>query len=208
MSYAADVIIILIAFAVFGYSHSLLASNKLKKAAAEKFGSLIAFYRLIYNFISFLSLYILYLLLPRPDLVIYDLPYPWDLIIIIPQILALAGVIWSAKYFSLWEFAGISQVKRWIEGNYDQDDLDEKLSFRVEGPYKLSRHPVYFFAIMFLLFRPSMDLFYLTIFILFTAYFYIGSVYEEKKLIEQFGEEYIQYQKNVPRIIPFKLKFR
>jgi methanethiol S-methyltransferase len=204
MSYAADVLIILIAFAAFGYSHSLLASNKLKKVLAGKFGSLIAFYRLIYNFISFISLYILYQLLPQPDLLIYDLPNPWDILILIPQILSLAGIIWSARYFSLLEFTGISQIMRWLEGKYDITDLDEISTFRTDGPYRISRHPVYLFAILFLLFRPAMDLFYLTIFILITVYFYIGSVYEEKKLTEMFGEDYIKYQQKVPRIFPLK----
>jgi methanethiol S-methyltransferase len=204
MNYAADVIIIILAFAVFGYTHSLLASKKLKQLAADKFGSLIAFYRLIYNLISLLSFYILYILLPRPDLQIYDLPYPWDFIILIPQFLSIAGIIWSAKYFSLWEFAGISQVKRWLEGSYNTNELDEKFTFRAEGPYRFSRHPVYFFSITFLLFRPEMDLFYLTFFLCITAYFYAGSVYEEKKLIETLGEEYIAYRKKVPRIIPVK----
>jgi methanethiol S-methyltransferase len=203
MSYAADVIIILIAFALFGYTHSLLASNKLKRIAAAKFGSLIAFYRLIYNFISFISLYILYLLLPQPNLLIYDLPNPWDLIILIPQILSIIGIVWSARYFNLWEFIGFSQIKRWIEGSYDIKELDEKYSFRIDGPYKLTRHPVYLFSITFLLFRPAMDLFYLVIFILIVVYFYIGSVYEEKKLTELFGEDYSRYKEEVPRIIPF-----
>jgi methanethiol S-methyltransferase len=204
MSYLADVIIIIVTFALFGYSHSLLASNKLKKIAAAKFGSLIAFYRLVYNILSLLSLYILYLVLPRPDLMIYDLPYPWDLIILIPQLLSLIGIIWSARYFSLLEFSGISQVVRWINGNYNTEDLDEKLTFRVEGPYKISRHPVYLFAILFLLFRPAMDLFYLTVFISVTAYFYLGSFYEEKKLTTRFSEDYLNYKKRVPRIFPFK----
>jgi methanethiol S-methyltransferase len=204
MSYAADVIIILIAFALFGYSHSLLASGRLKKMAAARFGSLIAFYRLIYNFISLLILYIFFQVLPRPDLVIYDLSYPWDIVVLIPQFLSLAGIIWSARYFSLWEFAGISQIRRWAEGRYNTDDLDEALTFRAEGPYRISRHPVYFFAIIFLLSRPSMDLFYLTIFISLTAYFYVGSVYEERKLIERFGEEYLSYKEKVPRIFPLK----
>jgi methanethiol S-methyltransferase len=53
-----------------------------------------------------------------------------------------------------------------------------------------------------------MDLFYLTIFILITLYFYIGSFYEEKKLREMFGEEYSAYQEKVPRIFPLKFHNR
>jgi len=208
MSYAADVIIIIFAFAVFGYTHSLLASVKIKRIIADKMGSLIAFYRLIYNFLALISFYILYEILPKPDLQIYDLPYPWDFIIIIPQVLSLLGILWSSRYFSLWEFAGIAQIKRWLEGNYNEKELDESFTFRAEGPYRFSRHPVYFFAIMFLLFRPEMNLFYLTFFICITAYFYIGSVYEEKKLVEILGETYIRYREQVPRIFPMKFNLK
>jgi protein-S-isoprenylcysteine O-methyltransferase Ste14 len=78
------------------------------------------------------------------------------------------------------------------------------MTLKIEGPYKYMRHPVYFFSILFLIFRPYMDLTYLTLVICLIAYFYIGSYYEEKKLIEVFGDEYKVYQKNVPRIFPLK----
>ena len=34
------------------------------------------------------------------------------------------------------------------------------------------------------------------------AYFYIGSIPEEQKLIEEFGDAYRRYQDVVPRLIP------
>jgi len=51
-----------------------------------------------------------------------------------------------------------------------------------------------------------MSLFYLTLFICIVIYFYIGSIYEEKKLVEKFGSEYRNYQEKVGRIFPFKSK--
>jgi len=47
-------------------------------------------------------------------------------------------------------------------------------------------------------------LFYLTFFICIVAYFYIGSYYEEKKLVRLFGDVYENYRKEVPRIFPVK----
>jgi protein-S-isoprenylcysteine O-methyltransferase Ste14 len=35
------------------------------------------------------------------------------------------------------------------------------------------------------------------------VYFYVGSFYEERKLVDKFGDEYLLYQKKVPRIFPF-----
>lgn len=204
MNLVFDVLIIIFLFAVFGYIHSFLASIKVKLWIRKKFGDLIAFYRLFYNIFGLLSLYVIYLLSPKPHLTIYDLPNPYDLIILVPQFLSLAGVFWVFKYICFREFLGIDQAKRYFENKYSTE-LDEEYTLRIEGPYRYTRHPIYFFSITFLLFRPTMDLFYLTFFICIVAYFYVGSYYEEKKLVKQFGEVYEEYRKEVPRIFPIKL---
>ena len=205
ISYVLDVLIIILLFFVFGYTHSLFASNKFKRLFIPKLGNKIAFYRLGYNIISLFILYFFYEISPKPDIVIYDLPSPYGIIILIPQFLSLAGLLWCFKYFSGKEFLGIKQIERYSNGDYHADELDEKLTLKISGPYKFSRHPVYLFSILFLLFRPIMDLFYITVFICAVAYFYIGSIYEERKLIENFGEIYREYQNQVPRIFPTKL---
>ena len=204
MDLVFDVLIIVVLFAVFGYIHSLLASERIKFQFKKSFGDLIAFYRLLYNLSAIVFLYLIYLISPKPHIKIYDFQNPYDIIILIPQFLSLAGIIWAFRYICFKEFLGLDQINRFFEKRYTTE-LDEEFTLRIEGPYKYSRHPVYFFSITFLLFRPTMDLFYLTFFICIVAYFYIGSYYEEKKLVRQFGEIYEDYRKEVPRIIPFKL---
>jgi len=204
MEPVVDVLIIIFLFIVFGYTHSLLAFEKVKIQFKKKFGGLIAFYRILYNLFSVISIYIIYELSPKPHITIYDLQNPFDLIILIPQFLSLAGVFWVFRYICIREFLGLDQIKRFIEKRYITE-LDEEFTLRIEGPYRYSRHPVYFFSIIFLLFRPVMDLFYLTFFICIVVYFYIGSYYEERKLVRQFGEVYKNYKKEVPRIFPVKL---
>jgi len=182
-----------------------LASNKVKKAFQNKFGNLIAYYRIGYNIISAIMLITIYLYLPLINITLYDLPNPYDLIILFVQLLSLVGFVWSARYFSSGEFIGLSQIKRLRNGSYNSEDLDEYSTFRIEGPYKYSRHPVYFFTIMFLVMRPVMGLTYFIIVVIFVVYFYIGSVFEETRLVEKFGTIYTEYQKTVPRIIPVKV---
>lgn len=204
MNYVYDVLIIVLLFILFAFLHSLLASVKVKKYIKEKFDGLIAYYRLGYNIFSLISLYIIYEISPKPHLIIYDLKNPFDLIILVPQLLALIGIIWSARYICVKEFLGINQIKRAINSEYNSE-LDEDMTLTIGGPYRVMRHPIYFFSIVFLLFRPVMDLFYLTFFICVVIYFYIGAYFEEKKLVNYFGDVYVNYKKMVPGIIPYKI---
>ncbi|MCX6151150.1 MAG: isoprenylcysteine carboxylmethyltransferase family protein [Ignavibacteriales bacterium] len=197
-----NVFIIILLFALFGYSHSYLASVKIKQKLAAKFGNNIAFYRFAYNIISIFSFYLIYELSPKPDVIIYDLNYPFDIIIFVLQILSFAGLVWTISDIDGKEFLGISQIFRWRKNNYSENDLDEISVLKTNGSYKYSRHPIYLFSILFLLFRPTMSLFYLVFFICIVIYFYVGSYYEEKKLLEKFGTEYYEYKRSVPRIFP------
>lgn len=199
---AADVLIILFSFTVFALIHSLTATNKVKKFLTERYGKLIAFYRMAYVFFSLITFYILYNEIPHPILTIYDLPYPFDFIVLIPQFLSLIGILWTLKYFDIREFLGINQIFRWFNKEYNVNELDEKMTFNFNGPYKICRHPLYLFSIIFLICRAEMDLFYLTLLISIIVYFYIGSFFEEKRLVEKFGDEYLKYQDSVPRILP------
>lgn len=199
----ADILIIVFLFFLFSVSHTWMASLKVKKNLAEKLGNRIAFYRLFYNLSSLLLFAFFFIVSPRPDVIIYDLHYPYDIITFALQVLSFFGLIWSVSQTDLKEFAGLSQVIRFINGKYRTEDLDEKQIFRKSGAFRFVRHPVYLFSILFLGLRPSMDLFYFVMFACIVIYFYVGSIYEERKLVQIFGDEYREYQKSVPRLIPF-----
>lgn len=201
-----EVILIILLFALFAFSHTWLASIKTKRALAEKLGNKIAFYRLFYNASSILFFLAFYIVSPKPDIIVYDLRFPFDIITFVLQVLSLIGLFWASHGVDWKEFIGISQVQRYINGKYDVNDLDEKQIFRVIGAFKFVRHPIYLFSILFLGFRPTMTLFYFTMYVCIIVYFYIGSIYEERKLIEMFGDEYREYQNSVPRILPVKFK--
>lgn len=202
MSIAADVLIIVCLFSLFSYTHTLLASTKIKIRLREKVKEGIAFYRLFYNISSIITFIIFYTLSPKPDVVIYDLEFPVDIIVFILQVAALAGFFIAGAQTDIKEFLGISQIIRYSRNSYDIREMDEKQILITNGMYKYSRHPVYFFSILFLSLRPAMDLFYLTFLLCMICYFYIGSFYEEKKLIRNFGDKYLEYKKSVPRIFP------
>jgi len=197
-----DIILIVLLYSFFAVSHSFLALSKIKKTIAEKIGAKIAFYRLFYNITSFIFLLALYIIAPRPDIIVYDLQFPFDIITFVLQILSLCGLIWAGKSVNWEEFLGFTQIKRYLIYEYNVEDLDEKPTLNITGAFKFVRHPIYFFSILFLGLRPTMNLFYLIVFICTVIYFYIGSFYEEKKLIGIFGNEYLEYKERVSRLFP------
>lgn len=200
-----DILVITIIFALFSFSHTFLASTKTKKKLATKLGDKIAFYRLFYNISSIILFLFVYVIIPKPSAIIYDLQFPFDLVIFVVQIVSIFGLLWGISKVNLREFLGLAQIQRYSENRYNINELDEKLEFIIEGPFKYSRHPIYLFTILFLALRPTMDLFYLVFFLNILLYFYIGSYFEERKLVEIFGERYINYQKSVPRMFSFKV---
>ncbi|MBI9071824.1 MAG: isoprenylcysteine carboxylmethyltransferase family protein [Melioribacteraceae bacterium] len=202
MIYLFDIVIIISLFFGFGIIHIILASTRVKIWVTNLFDVKIAFYRIFYNISSIILLIIVYSISPKPDLIIYDLSFPFDIVIFGLQILSLSGFVWTLKFIDGKEFLGTSQIKRWLNGAYDKTDLDESSEFITDGSYKYSRHPIYFFSILFLGLRPVMDLFYLTMFCSFIIYCYVGSYFEEQRLINKFGEQYLEYQSRVPRIFP------
>ncbi len=197
-----DALIITSLFLIFGISHSILASHKFKLALTKKLGNKIAFYRMSYNVSSILVFLFIYKVSPKPNYIIYDLSFPFDIIIVIFQIASGIILLWTSKFINMREFLGLTQIKRFYDGTYSNGDLDEKLELRIEGPFKYSRHPIYLFSSLFLILRPTMDFFYLIFLINMLLYFYIGSYFEEKKLVTIFGDRYRQYQKDVPKIFP------
>lgn len=76
--------------------------------------------------------------------------------------------------------------------------------FTTMGILRSVRHPIYsgtiLIAIGYWLFDPTVPTTVSVICIL--AYLPIGIYLEERKLIKQFGEQYIQYKREVPALIP------
>ena len=71
------------------------------------------------------------------------------------------------------------------------------------GVMGITRHPWYFASILFIWAR-QMDVSAILVNVILTSYLIIGAHLEEKKLIGEFGEKYLAYQKRVSMLIPYK----
>ena len=69
-----------------------------------------------------------------------------------------------------------------------------------EGAFKIVRHPVYLGSILtylgFLMF--SMSVLAAVVWLIIISFYYFISAYEEKLLLQKFGDEYKNYMKEVP----------
>ena len=70
------------------------------------------------------------------------------------------------------------------------------------GPYRWVRHPLYTCALILIWLASPMTWNILALNLGISAYLWIGSIFEERKLVQQFGQMYKDYRKHTPRIIP------
>jgi len=140
---------------------------------------------------------------PLPQ-VIYDLKGGWGE----PVMYALYGFGWfvglsSTFLIDHFDLFGLKQGWYHWKGRYD-------FRYRFQTPlfYRLVRHPIYTGWLMIHWFTPVMTLGHLLLAVVITAYIYIAIQYEERDLLDQFGEQYQQYAEVTPKLIPLVKKKR
>jgi protein-S-isoprenylcysteine O-methyltransferase Ste14 len=117
----------------------------------------------------------------------------------------LRGVFCFSLLGMLWGF--------WSLGKFDAFGLDSlRNSVRgvtastgrllVRGPYRWVRHPLYFFCLLMIWSCPDLTPDRLLFNVLCTAWIIVGTLLEERDLVESFGEEYRVYQSRVPMLLP------
>lgn len=100
----------------------------------------------------------------------------------------------SAGVIDALELAGIRQAMGW----------PTVPTFKVIGPYHLVRHPIYLGWIVITFGTPTMTATTLTFAIISTLYLAVAIPFEERSLVETFGDEYRAYQARVRwRMVPW-----
>lgn len=76
--------------------------------------------------------------------------------------------------------------------------------FREHGLFKLVRHPIYLGFFLIILFAPFWNLDKIILLSLWGTYCLLGPFFKEKRLINAYGEKYLEYRKRVPYFIPWR----
>ncbi len=186
----------------FSLIHSIGSTDTVKEKVRRYWPRFFAWYRLAYNLVS-LFLLVLWYFLPKPQGYLYQLASPFSLVFYAVQLACVIGFLLALSDFSGGEFLGVRQVIRFLKER-KVPQRDENYDLNTGGMYRICRHPLYFFSIGFFLFIPEMSVSSALITLWLIFYFYIGSVFEEKRLIKIFGKEYMEYRRSVSRIFPWK----
>ncbi len=117
------------------------------------------------------------------------------------QLIGLIGAGVTLYQTDVWRFMGIRQAVHYLQGEPTEFDQGPLI---ISGLYAWMRHPLYTFSLLLLWATPVMTLPSLALAIGATLYFWLGSIYEELKLVAEFGDAYREYQKQVYRLLPLK----
>jgi protein-S-isoprenylcysteine O-methyltransferase Ste14 len=116
------------------------------------------------------------------------------------QACVLALLFWTP--WDIREFLGIRQWRRHRDGVPKEPERGVRLF--TGKAHRIVRHPLYLGISVILAFHPvqSRNTFLSTVLVI--LYFFVGTFFEERRMIRIFGEEYRNYQQRVPRFLPIR----
>lgn len=195
-----NAVYLILAIAIWGIVHSILASLSAKEYFRGTLGAdFMRFYRLGYNIFSVLSfLPIVYFMITLPDQPLYSMPVPWSILMLAGQAVSALLLMVGLLQTDVLSFMGLRQL-------FTSEEQASRLV--ISGLYRYMRHPLYTFGLLFIWLTPEVTVNSFTVYIALTIYLLIGAYFEERKLLHEFGPAYADYKRVTPMLIP-GLKFR
>jgi protein-S-isoprenylcysteine O-methyltransferase Ste14 len=122
----------------------------------------------------------------------FSVPYPYNCFGLLAIALGFILVVWAN--YTLLIVGKIGLIAR--------EPFQTPSTLVIEGPYKFSRNPIYLSVIIMLIglaiLAGSLSILIIAI-VFFIIFWKLFVSWEEKKLEEVFGEEYLEYKKRVRR---------
>jgi len=96
-----------------------------------------------------------------------------------------------------FDLFGLAQVWRHVKGKEYRPP-----QFRTPSLYRLVRHPLYVGWLVIFWAAPTMTVAHLVFAFMTTAYILIAIRFEERDLAEAFGDDYVDYRRRTPMLVP------
>ena len=136
-------------------------------------------------------------------------PHTWVALHGIPRLLVHAvfllsftGFNWGARALGPFDMFGASPILRRLRG----EDPPPPMPFKVRGPYRWVRHPLYFFCLLMIWSCPELTPDRLLYNVLWSGWIIVGTLLEERDLVASFGKAYRNYQSSVPMLVPRRIR--
>jgi protein-S-isoprenylcysteine O-methyltransferase Ste14 len=192
---------VIVAWGAFALFHSVTVSEPYERWARRVMGAprFRAYHRLLFTLYSAAATAAVVLYVRAlPDIPFYRIDGWVRFLFHGVQILGAGLLLWTP--WDMKEFVGLRQWERHRKREEDAQERNERL-FTGKG-YGLVRHPLYLGCSLLLAFHPVQTRNSAATAAAVIAYFYIGTFFEERRLVRQFGETYREYQQRVPRFFP------
>ncbi len=192
-----NALVLMLAWGGYGALHSLLAAESCKRLVQRRWPRVQRAYRIAYNLLA------LALLIPPFWLLLawrsspswsWSWPGPLGWLADGLALAAIAGFVYTSRGYDSAEFLGLRQ---WRGGAQAR----ELPPLQVTGPHRFVRHPWYFLGLV-ILWTRHMDPALFSTAVALSAYLWIGSLLEEKKLLTLYGTAYARYRERVPGLLP------
>jgi len=194
-------------FLAFALIHSITVTMWFKDLCRRAFGETFmrVWYRFLYTSISAITTFAaVYFISQVPDRVLWQGSLWFRLIMHAIQIAGIVFGVQAFQYLDKWEFLGFRQVWRYLARNEVAGSLEglTQKELVTTGVYGIVRHPLYMAGIVIFTFSPHITVNGLTITVLADLYFIFGMFIEERRFVRIFGNQYREYMKKVPRMVP------
>lgn len=200
-------VVLVLLWGMWCFLHSFMIDPSVIGFVQKRFKKAHRYYRIVYNVTALATLFpvLVYAFSIRGPLV-----FRWEGLLRILQgllvISALVLFIGGARRYDLARFIGIRQMRE------DREDdecgvLTEDCRLDTGGMLSMVRHPWYAGGIL-IVWSGNLDTTAILTNLVITVYFLIGALLEEKKLVAEFGDEYIVYRRRVSMFFPFKWGIR
>ncbi len=187
---------LVLSWAAYAAIHSALAALGVKRWVARRWPGAMPAYRLGFNLLAVLLLIPpLWLTFAWSGPALWRWSGPWAWLADGLALGAVAGFVWSLRYYDTRIFSGTAQ---WRAGDAG---VEEREPLSLSPLHRYVRHPWYALALV-ILWTRDMDLARLLGTVCVSLYFWLGSLLEERKLLQFHGEAYARYRRRVPGLIP------
>lgn len=183
--------------ALFAVQHSVMARPAFKRVLTRFIPR--AAERSTYVLCSNLALLAMFLCWQPMGGVIWDAQHPALRLALDALGVAGWGVVLLATFLiNHFDLFGLRQVWLFFRGRAYTPPV-----FGTPVLYRVVRHPLYVGWLMAFWFTPTMTAAHLLFALATTAYILVAIQFEERDLVREHGEKYVDYRRRVPMLVPF-----